>query len=137
MNGIVSGKVDSIVNQLANFGEVKMFDVSTPLLSNFWKNTTATITTNGFAMPIGFTYAYCDTAYYQSYKPTCYMTVAGNSYYDPCQNITIRLEAPTAQQSGYGGTLTFRGLYLEFNENFEFTIQSTQLQMLTRYTITF
>ena len=134
MNGIVSGKV---VNKIAEFGEIKEFNVTGSLLSNFWINTVFVITTIGFAIPIGFTSAYCDNQYYESYKPKCYMTVEGNKYYNPCKNIIIKLEANGAQQFSPSATMTFQGYYLEFDPAYEFTITSTQLEQLTRYTITF
>ncbi len=134
MNGIVSGKV---VDKLAGFGEIKEFSVTGSLLSDFWINTIFGITTTGFAVPIGFTSAYCDNQFYESYKPRCYMTVEGNKYYNPCKNIAIRLEANGAQQFSPSATMTFQGCYLEFDPAYEFTITNIQLAQLTRYTITF
>lgn len=134
MNGIVSGKV---VNKIAEFGEIKEFNVTGSLLSDFWINTVFVITTTGFAIPIGFTSAYCDNQYYESYKPKCYMTVEGNKYYDPCKNIIIKLEANRAQQFSPSATMTFQGYYLEFDPAYEFTITAIRLAQLTRYTITF
>lgn len=134
MNGIVSGKV---VNKIAEFGEIKEFNVTGSLNSNYWVNTAFGIATTGFAVPIGITFAYCDNQYYESYKPKCYMTVEGNEYYNPCKNIAIRLKANGAQQYSPSATMTFQGFYLEFDPVYEFTIINVQLQQLTRYTITF
>lgn len=134
MNGIVSGK---IVNKIAEFGEIKEFNMSVSFLTEFWVNTTWNIITSGFAVPIGFTYAHCNNQYYESYQPRCYMTVAGNKYYSPCKDITIRLLANNAQQRSPYAVLTFQGYYLEFDPAYKFTITNIQLEQLTRYTITF
>lgn len=134
MNGIVSGK---IVNKIAEFCEIKEFNMSVSFLTDFWVNTTWNITTSGFAVPIGFTYAHCNNQYYKSYQPRCYMAVEGNKYYSPCKNITIRLLANNAQQYSPYAVLTFQGYYLEFDPAYEFTITNIQLAQLTRYTITF
>lgn len=134
MNGIVSGKV---VNKIAEFGEIKEFNVTGSLLSDFWINTIFVIATTGFAVPIGFTFAYCDNQFYESYRPKCYMTVEGNKYYNPCKDIVIRLEANGAQQFSPSATMTFQGYYLEFDPVYKFTITTTKLMQLNRYTITF
>ncbi len=133
MNGIVSGKV---VNKIAEFGEIKEFNVTGSLQSDYWTSTIFTIVTTGFAVPIGFTSAYCDNQYYESYEPKCYMTVEGNDYRNPCKNIHIRLNA-NGEQYSPSATMTFQGYYLEFDPVYKFTIISVQLEQLTRYTITF